>query len=189
MVHYNLDIILAVGYRAKSSVAIKFRQWATKTLKSHIVDGYTINPSRIEKHYKQFLKAVEDVKKLLPEDTGFEAGDTLELIKMFAGTWFSLDAYDTSSLPTTGASKKQVEFTAEELVQALLELKVNLIEKKETTHLFGEEKQIGSLAGIVGNVFQSVFGKDAYPTLEEKAAHLLYFIIKNHPFNDGNKRS
>lgn len=108
---------------------------------------------------------------------------------MFAGTWFSLDAYDKSSLPTSGTSKKQVQFTAEELAQALSVLKVDLIAKKEATHLFGEEKQTGNLSGIVGNIFQSVFGSDAYPTLEEKAAHLLYFIIKNHPFNDGNKRS
>lgn len=77
----------------------------------------------------------------------------------------------------------------EELGKALRELKTDLIEKKEATELFAQEKQAGNLAGIVGNVMQSVFGEDAYPSVEEKAAHLLYFIIKNHPFNDGNKRS
>ncbi len=127
--YYNLDVIISVGYRVNPKAATKFRQWATKTLKSHIVDGYTIHPTRIEKHYEQFLKAVEDVKKILPANTGFEANETLELIKIFAGTWFSLDAYDKSSLPTSGVSKKQVEFTAEELVQALMELKADLIEK------------------------------------------------------------
>jgi prophage antirepressor-like protein len=189
VVFYNLDMILSVGYRVNSKTATKFRQWATKTLKKHITEGYTINPTRIEKNYEEFLKAVEDVKKLLPSGTDFGASETLELIKLFAGTWFSLDAYDKSSLPKSGASKKQVEFTAEELIKGLTELKLDLISKKEATHLFAEEKQEGNLAGIVGNVFQSAFGQDAYSTLEEKAAHLLYFIIKNHPFNDGNKRS
>lgn len=187
--HYNLDMIISVGYRVNSKTATKFRQWATKTLKSHITEGYTINPSRIAKNYDQFLKAVDEVKKLLPAGSKMEAGDALELIKLFAGTWFSLDAYDKSNLPKSGANKTQVEFTAEELGKALEELKTDLIAKKEATHLFGEEKQRGNLTGIVGNIFQSVFEQDAYPTLEEKAAHLLYFIIKNHPFNDGNKRS
>lgn len=187
--HYNLDMIISVGYRVNSKTATKFRQWATKTLKSHITEGYTINPSRVAKNYEQFLKAVDEVKKLLPGSSEVQAGDALELIKLFAGTWFSLDAYDKSNLPKSGLSKKQIEFTAEELESALAELKNDLISKKEATHLFGEEKQVGNLAGIVGNIFQSVFGQDAYPTVEQKAAHLLYFIIKNHPFNDGNKRS
>lgn len=82
-----------------------------------------------------------------------------------------------------------MEFTAEELNNALLELKADLIRKNEATELFAQEKLSGNLAGIVGNILQSVFGEDAYPSVEEKAAHLLYFIIKNHPFNDGNKRS
>jgi prophage maintenance system killer protein len=182
-------MIISVGYRVNSKTATKFRQWATKTLRSHIVDGYTINPSRIEKNYAQFLQAVEEVKKLLPAGGQVGAEDVLELMKTFASTWFSLDAYDKSALPTKGVSKKQVEFTAEELARALSELKKELISKKEASELFGQEKKSGNLAGIVGNVFQSVFGKDAYPTVEEKAAHLLYFVIKNHPFNDGNKRS
>lgn len=187
--YYNLDAIISVGYRISSKVGTKFRQWATKTLRSHIVDGYSINPSRISKNYEKFLKAVEDVKKLLPEGSNMQAKDALDLIKLFAGTWFSLDAYDKSSLPMRGMSKKQVEFTAEELAGALMQLKNDLMSRKEATHLFAEEKRLGNLSSIVGNVFQSVFGEDAYPTIEEKAAHLLYFIIKNHPFNDGNKRS
>jgi prophage maintenance system killer protein len=187
--YFNLDVMISVGYRVNSKIATKFRQWATKTLRSHIIDGYTINPSKIQANYTQFLRAVEDVKKLLPAGSHVGAGDALELVKMFAGTWFSLDAYDKSALPKAGASKKQVNFTAEELAQDLAKLKKELLTKKEATGLFAEEKKAGSLAGIVGNIFQSVFGRDAYPTLEEKAAHLLYFIVKNHPFNDGNKRS
>ena len=187
--HYNLDMILSVGYRVNSKTATKFRQWATKTLKSYIIEGYTINPTRITKNYEAFLGAVNEVKKLLLNGSGMQANNVLELIKLFAGTWFSLDAYDKSNLPKSGASKKQAAFTAEELNEALAALKASLIAKNEATHFFAEEKQTGNLAGIVGNIFQSVFKKDAYPSLEEKAAHLLYFIIKNHPFNDGNKRS
>lgn len=186
---YSLDIILAIGYRTNSMVAISFRQWATKTLKKHITEGYTINPSRIEKNYDRFMKAMDEVKQLLPASSEMGAGDAIDLVKMFAGTWFSLDAYDKSTLPHVWLNRIQVEFTAEELGNAIAKLKTNLMEKWEATGLFAQEKQAGNLSGIVGNVMQSVFGEDAYPTIEEKAAHLLYFIIKNHPFNDGNKRS
>lgn len=95
---YNLDVLIAVGYRINSLTGTKFRQWATKTLRSHIVDGYTINRKQIAKNYKSFLEAVEGVKRLLPANGEIEAEDALELIKMFASTWFSFDAYDKSSL-------------------------------------------------------------------------------------------
>jgi hypothetical protein len=186
---YNLDVLIAVGYRINSLVGTKFRQWATKTLRSHIVDGFTINPTRIHNNYDVFMRAVDHVKKLASRNTQLQTSDTLELIKVFATTWFSLDAYDKSALPVQGIRKRQVRITAEELQKNLRELKNDLIRKKEATELFGQEKVSGSLAGIVGNIFQLAFGKDAYPTQEEKAAHLFYFIIKNHPFNDGNKRS
>lgn len=186
---YNLDAIIAVGYRVNSVVGTRFRQWATKTLRHHVVEGYTVDPLRIQKNYETFLKAVEDVKKLLPAGSGIGADETLDIVKLFASTWFSLDAYDRSEMPSGGWSKKKVRLVAAELSEALAELKSDLISKGEATELFAQEKREGSLSGIVGNVMQSVFGEDAYPTLEEKAAHLLYFVIKNHPFNDGNKRS
>ncbi|MFA5831631.1 MAG: virulence protein RhuM/Fic/DOC family protein [Candidatus Paceibacterota bacterium] len=186
---YNLDAVISVGYRINSKTGTKFRQWATKTLHSHIVDGYTINRSRIVKNYDEFLKAVEQVKKLLPAGGVVDAEGTLELVKLFASTWFSLDAYDHSEFPKTGATKKQVKITANDLEKALAEFKHNLLEKGETTELFGTERQKDSVAGIVGNVFQSFGGKDLYGSAEEKATHLLYFIVKNHPFTDGNKRS
>ncbi len=187
--YYNLDLILSIGYRVNSASATKFRQWATKTLRKHIVEGYTINKKRLAKNYEKFFQTVNDIKKLLPSGDAVKAEDALELVKMFAVTWFSLDAYDKSALPRTGANKKQARITAEELAGALMELKQNLMKKGQTTELFGQERQKNSVAGIVGNVFQSVFGQDAYETLEEKAAHLLYFFVKNHPFTDGNKRS
>ena len=187
--YYNLDAIISVGYRVNSKTATQFRQWATKTLRAHITQGFTINKKRIGKNYEKFLLAVEEVKKLLPTSGAVDTDTTLELVKLFAGTWFSLDAYDRSELPTKGATKKQVRFTADDLTTALGELRRELIVKKEASELFGSERSRDSIGGIVGNVFQSFGGKDLYPTLEEKAAHLLYFIVKNHPFADGNKRS
>jgi prophage maintenance system killer protein len=187
--YFNLDVILSVGYRVNSKIATKFRQWATKTLREHITKGYTLNKKVLAKNYDEFLQAVESVKKLLPTGGQVNAKDALELVKMFADTWFSLDAYDKSNLPKSGASKKQVRISSDELTKAIAGLKNNLQQKKEATELFAQERQADAIACIVGNVFQSVFGRDAYETLEEKAAHLLYFFVKNHPFTDGNKRS
>lgn len=187
--YYNLDLILSVGYRVNSKIATRFRQWATKTLREHIVEGYTINKKRLVKNYEKFFQTVNDIKKLLPSGDAVKAADALELVKMFAATWFSLDAYDKSSLPETGANKKEITITSEELANALAELKQNLIRKGQAMEFFGQEHQKDSVTGIMGNVFQSIFGQDAYETLEEKAAHLLYFFVKNHPFTDGNKRS
>jgi death-on-curing family protein len=186
---YSLDVILAVGYRTNSKKAIAFRQWATKTLKDHIYKGYTINKNRIQKKYDEFIKAIDDVKTLLPTDTTINHDSVLELVTLFADTWFSLDAYDKDKLITQGTTKKKVTLTAEKLNKALAELKQNLISKNEATDIFGIERTKDSIAGIIGNVMQSFAGEELYPSIEEKAANLLYFIIKNHPFVDGNKRS
>lgn len=186
---YSLDVILAVGYRTNSKKAIAFRQWATKTLKDHIYNGYTVNKNRIQKNHHLFLKAIEDVRSLLPPDTAIDHNNILELVNLFADTWFSLDAYDKDTLIVTGTTKKKVSLTAASLNKALSELKQNLIAKNEATNIFGIERTKDSIAGIIGNVMQSFGGADLYPSIEEKAAHLLYFIIKNHPFIDGNKRS
>lgn len=186
---YNLDAIISVGYRISSVAGTKFRQWATKTLRTHITQGYTINKAQVSKNYQKFMKAVAEVKKLLPASDLVKADDALELAQLFASTWFSLDAYDKSNLPTKGLAKKEVEMTADELNEALIDLKKELLTKKEATDLFGSERKKDALTGIVGNVLQSFGGEDLYATLEEKAAHLLYFIVKNHPFVDGNKRS
>jgi hypothetical protein len=147
---YSLDVILAVGYRINSKKAIAFRQWATKTLKDHIYKGYTINKNRIQKNYDDFLKAIDDVKTLLPTDTTIDHDSILELIILFADTWFSLDAYDKDKLITEGATKKKVTLTAEKLNNALAELKQNLITKGEATDIFGVERGKDSIAGIIG---------------------------------------
>jgi hypothetical protein len=186
---YNLDLVLSIGYRVNSKKATHFRQWATKILKEHIQKGYTINRSRVDKNYNEFLKAVENVKSLLPVGTAVDHEGILELVTLFADTWLSLDAYDKDELSTQGATKKKVALTAEKLSASLVTLKHELVVKGEATDLFGKERAKDSIAGIIGNVMQSFAGEDLYPSIEAKAAHLLYFIIKNHPFVDGNKRS
>lgn len=186
---YNLDIILAVGYRTNSTRAIAFRQWATKILKQHLLQGYTINKKRLAANYQKFMRAMAEVKALLPAGDKIKAQDVLELVNAFASTWFSLDAYDTGSLPKTGTTKKQVAFTGAELMEALQAFKQELIAKKQAAEIFGQTKDQQAVQGIVGNIFQTFGKKDVYPTLEEKGAHLLYFMVKNHPFVDGNKRS
>jgi prophage maintenance system killer protein len=186
---YDLDLIISVGYRVNSKQATKFRQWATKTLRSYVIDGYIINPNRVKDHYTSFLKAVERVKNILPVHGAIQNQDTLELVKLFASTWFSLSAYDKSEFKTRKLTKRQVSITGTELHSAICELKTKLLSEEEVSELFAQEKQKGSVEGIVGNVFQSFGGEDIYSSIEEKAAHLLYFIVKNHPFSDGNKRS
>ncbi|MFH1218350.1 MAG: virulence protein RhuM/Fic/DOC family protein [Candidatus Peregrinibacteria bacterium] len=186
---YNLDAIISVGYRIGSKMGTKFRQWATKTLRSHITEGYTINRKRLAKNYSAFLKAIEQVRNLLPSGNTIKADDAIDLIKMFANTWFSLDAYDKEKLPKNGATEKEFQMTAEELEEVLSNLKQRLIKQGQATQLFGSERKTQSVDGILGSVLQSFGGKDLYPTVEEKAAHLLYFMVKNHPFVDGNKRS
>ncbi|MHB8173577.1 MAG: RhuM family protein [Nitrospirota bacterium] len=186
---YNLDAMIAVGYRINSVVGTKFRQWATKTLRQYIVDGYAINKQRIASHYEQFLEAVETVKQLLPHGTAIDTGNVLELMNLFADTWFSLDAYDKGTLVTRGATRKRVVLTAEKLEENLAQLKAVLREKGEDTKHFGLERHRGGMAGVVGNVMQSFGEKELYGSAEEKAAHILYFMVKDHPFVDGNKRS
>jgi len=186
---YNLDVIIAVGYRMNSVVGTKFRQWATKTLREHITKGYTINRKRIAQNYEAFMKAVADIQVLLPEHITLDPKLVLELVKEFASTWISLDAYDKETLKTVGTTKKAIQLTGKELTNAIQTLRNDLMKKGGTTELFAQERTAGSVESIVGNIMQSFGGKPMYPSVEEKAAHLLYFMVKNHPFTDGNKRS
>jgi len=187
--YYNLDMILSVGYRVDSIQATRFRIWATKTLKQHLLDGYTINKKRIGENYRKFMRAVADIKTLSAGSGKLASADVLELVGAFAGTWFSLDAYDKQRFPQRGLTRKTLAIQARDLYADIAAFKAELMRKSETTELFAQEKSGESLNAILGNVFQSAFGKEAYPSVEEKAAHLLYFIVKNHPFNDGNKRT
>ncbi len=186
---YSLDVILSVGYRTNSRIAIEFRQWATKTLRQHITSGYTINRGRIAKNYDEFIAAVDKVRTLLPAGNELDAKSTLDLVRLFADTWFSLDAYDKESLTPTKVTKKKVKLTASELQASIEILKTELMSKGEASENFAQERNREALEGIVGNIMQSFGGAEMYPSVQAKAAHLLYFVIKNHPFVDGNKRS
>ena len=186
---FSLDVILAVGYRTNSARAIEFRKWATKTLLLHITKGYTINREQVGKNYDAFMRSVADIQALLPDHVTLDPRAVLELIKEFASTWISLDAYDKESLTPVGITKKAVKLTGEELLSAIGRFREELMKKKEATEIFAHERTKGSVEGIVGNTMQSFGGKPLYPSVEEKAAHLLYFMVKNHPFTDGNKRS
>lgn len=186
---YNLDAIISIGYRVNSKTATLFRIWATKTLKEHIVKGYTLNKKVILKNYDQFIKNVSDIQALLPTHTVLDPKTILDLVKEYSTTWVKLDAYDKDLLTKNGATKKKIKFVGGELPQAISQFKNELIKKGGATDIFAIERERGSIEGIVGNVMQSFGGKDVYETLEEKSAHLLYFMVKNHPFVDGNKRS
>ena len=187
--HYNLDVILSVGYRVNSKTATNFRIWATKTLKQHIVTGYTINRARIVKNYDAFMATVSKLQMVMPNIVALDSKTTLDLVRLFADTWFSLDAYDKESFSPAKVNKKKVKLTADELYEGISVLKAELMKKGEATRNFAQERNREALEGIIGNVMQSFGGKELYPSIQAKAAHLLYFVVKNHPFVDGNKRS
>ena len=188
--HYSLDAIISVGYRANSSQATKFRIWATQVLKNHILKGYTFNQKRLqEKGFDEFEKAVALIKKTIDRKdlTTDEATGILKVITDYANSWLLLQKYDEDALvePTKKVDSEYV-LDYSEVQEAIIELKRTLIDKKEASELFGQERE--SLEGILGNVYQTFDGIDLYASIEEKSAHILYFIIKDHPFVDGNKR-
>ena len=187
--YYNLDAIISVGYRVNSKTATRFRQWATKILRQHITKGFTINPKVIKNNYAEFQRAIQSIKYLLPAGVKMDQASVLELVSAFADTWLSLDAYDKDAFVLRSATKKSVALSAEQLAGVLVDFKAALVKKGEATELFGNERSVGVLQGIVGNVLQSFGGTELYPSIQEKAAHLLYFMVKNHPYVDGNKRS
>lgn len=187
--HYNLDMIISIGYRVNSKMATEFRKWATKTLREYLVKGYALNKKQIQKNHQDFLKAVDSIQNLLPEHVTLDPRAVLELVKEFSSTWKSLDAYDKESLKKIGSNKKSVKISASELTESILILRKDLIKKGEATEIFAQERSSGSVEGILGNVMQTFGGKPVYPTAEEKSANLIYFMVKNHPFVDGNKRS
>lgn len=185
---YNLEVLIAVWYRISSKTWTKFRQWATQTLQQHITQWYTINPQRIEKNYEKFLAAVEEVK-WLAKNSVLSSENIIELIKSFSKTWFSLDAFDKWIEQQQNHDQASVRIESKDLYKDIIILRDTLIEKNQATMLFAQEKNNGGLEGILWNIYQSAFWEDVYPSTQSKASHLLYFVVKNHPFTDGNKRS
>ncbi|WP_395338926.1 RhuM family protein [Ningiella sp. W23] len=186
---YSLDVIISVGYRVKSKQGVKFRQWATKTLKQHLLRGYTLNEDRLSKNAAELESALKLVKRAasLPRNSEFGAG-LVDIIRKYTSTFLWLQQYDEGMLTEPKGSPGGILSALSDIKLAIGELKRQLIEKGEATALFASERENG-LSSIWGNLEQTVFGEPAYPTVESKAAHLLYFVVKNHPFSDGNKRT
>ncbi len=188
---YNLDVIISVGYRIKSLRGTQFRIWATKTLKDHLVKGYTLNEKRLLQTTNQ-LKELQNTISLLQEKSKHELlsgqeREILDLLANYSKTLTLLEQYDKNKLRLIKKIKGKFILKYEEAKQVINELKRDLSDKKEASDLFGQEIE-GRFKAVLGNIYQSFDGKELYPSLEEKAAHLLYFIIKDHPFVDGNKR-
>ncbi len=189
---FNLDAIISVGYRVNSIQGTRFRIWATSVLRDHLVRGYTLNQKRLAEkgldEARQMLALLGNTLKghELVSDKGLAV---LDIVNTYARTWQLLWQYDEDSLPgpekATGKDQKIPDLDT--VRSAIGSLKAGLLEKSEATDIFGRERN-NSLAGILGAIRQTFGGQDLYPTVEEKAAHLLYFIIKDHPFTDGNKR-
>ncbi len=189
--HYNLDMIISVGYRINSITATKFRQWATKILKDYLINGYSINEKRVkEKGLKELEKTIEFLKDNISktELELNEAKGLLDVILNYSRTWTLLQGYDEDSLKIDFVSKEaKFILDSDEAKSYIAQLKDELIKKGEATELFGREKA-GEFEGILRNIYQTFGGVDLLESVEEKAANLLYYIIKGHPFNDGNKR-
>jgi len=190
---YNLDAIISVGYRVNSKKATQFRIWATKTLKDHIVKGYTLNSRRLEelknKQLDEFERAVGLIKKTIETKqlSGGEESGLLKVITEYANSWLLLQKYDEGKLSLPKKVKRPTFSLENSFAQkAISDLKNDLLIKGEASELFGSERM--SLSGIIGNIYQTFGGSELYLSIEEKAANLLYFIIKDHPFVDGNKR-
>jgi prophage maintenance system killer protein len=187
--HYNLDAIISTGYRVNSRRGVRFRQWATTTLREHLVQGYTVNRQRFENNARELEAALALVRKTasgstLTQDQG---RGLVDIIARYTQTFLLLQRYDSGSLAEPSGTPGGELPGEDQARYAINQLKVDLIARGEASELFGQEHSDG-LAALLGNLDQTVFGEPAYPTVESKAAHLLYFVIKNHPFADGNKR-
>jgi prophage maintenance system killer protein len=187
---YNLDVIISVGYRVKSREGTRFRQWASQLLKEHLTRGYTLNRERFEANARELEAALELVRKAAraPELDVDGGRGLVEIVSRYTQTFLWLQRYDEGLLTEPAGSPGGQLPSPEQARAALASLKHNLMQRGEATELFGQERSDG-LSSLLGNLEQSVFGEPAYPSLESKAAHLLYFMVKNHPFTDGNKRS
>ncbi len=188
---YNLDMIISVGYRVNSKRATRFRIWATKTLKDHLVKGYTINEKRLFETQEK-LKELHQTISFLHEKSKHEllAGqeqEILNLLAYYSKTLILLEQYDKESLSLVGKTKGEFVLEYAKVKNIIEQIEKELKVKREASDFFGKELN-GKLESIIGNIYQVFGGKELYPSLEEKSAHLLYFIIKDHPFVDGNKR-
>ena len=188
--HYNLDAIISVGYRVSSAKATRFRQWATTVLREHLTRGFTLNRQRFEHNAAELEAALQLVRKAAAGEalTADQGRGLVDVIAHYTQTFLWLQRYDEGLLTAPAGSPGGVLPTLDEARAAIARLKADLMARGEASELFGRERG-DAFAALLGNLDQTVFGEPAYPTVETKAAHLLYFVIKNHPFADGNKRS
>ena len=184
--YYNLDVIISVGYRVKSQRGTQFRQWATQRLKDYLVQGYALNQKRLDQ--------LQQVVQLISQNGNAdglqlrEAKGMLQIITNYTRSFILLNQYDSNSLAANNLNENiTYEIEYQEAFEAITELKRQLMVAKEASELFGNPKDDG-FESILGSIVQTFGGQYLYPSIEEQAAHLLYFIIKNHPFSDGNKR-
>ena len=176
---YNLDMIISVGYRVKSQRGILFRKWANKILKEYLIQGYSINQKRIS----ALNKTIEIQNKMLAPSLNIEQEALVNVIEEYTKALDLLDNYDHQCLIKPKGNESIYKLTYSDCRTIIDSMKF-----KTTSSVFGVEKEEGKLNGILAAVYQNVFGQEVYPSLEEKAAHLLYFLVKDHPFADGCKR-
>ena len=176
---YNLDMILSVGYRVNSKRGIAFRRWANNVLKQYIMKGYAVN----EKRLAALNKTVEIQSKIIANTLEIEEAEVLRAVNLYTDALVLLDQYDHQSLEKPEGNKPLYQITYDDCRNM-----INHMEDSFRSDVFGVEKESGKVEGILAAVYQDVFGGEVYPSLEEKAANLLYFMIKDHPFADGCKR-
>ncbi|HND98631.1 virulence protein RhuM/Fic/DOC family protein [Plasticicumulans sp.] len=187
---YNLDVIISVGYRVKSPEGVRFRQWATGVLREHLTRGYTLSRQRLETNARELEAALLLVRQTarLPELSADQGRGLVDIVSRYAQTFALLQRYDEGLLTEPATQAGGCLPTPAEARTALAELKAGLQARGEAGELFARERGDG-LEALLGNLDQTAFGEPVYASVESKAAHLLYFVIKNHPFADGNKRS
>lgn len=189
--YYSLDVIISVGYRVSSKRATQFRQWATRVLKDHLVDGYTLNQRRLAERGIEFEQAVSLLSRTLANQqlVNEQGRAVLQVIGDYARSWSLLQGYDEQSLQEQSARQTDMRALAlDDVLAAIAQLKATLIAKGEATELFGQLRGEG-LASAIATIEQGFGDEWFYPNVASRAAHLLYFVIKNHPLADGNKRS
>jgi len=188
--HYNLDAVISVGYRVNSKRAVLFRQWATRILREHLTQGYTLNRQRFEANARELEAALQLVRKAArsPELQADMGRGLVDIVTRYTQTFVLLQRYDEGLLTEPPMTTGGTLLTLDDARMALAGLKTDLMTRGEASPLFAQERE-EAFEALLGNLDQSVFGEPAYPSVESKAAHLLYFVIKNHPFADGNKRS
>ncbi|MDP2942778.1 MAG: virulence protein RhuM/Fic/DOC family protein [Candidatus Omnitrophota bacterium] len=189
---YNLDVIVSVGYRVNSRRATQFRIWATNVLKSYLIKGYALNEKKLLEQgvkLKELQEAIGFInsKSAHPELKGHER-ELLNIVNEYSNSLTLLYKYDNKLLEIRGVKRPTFELTYEDAREFIGQVKEKLIERGEGSALFGQEIS-HKFEGILGAIYQTFDKKDLYPTVEEKAANLLYMVIKDHPFGDGNKRN